>query len=219
MGWPKWKVGVEYDGPQHWATAADHARTIERIADLEAELERVTEGLAAPAEVAPALLEDIDTLPGRPPTEVEIVTNLGTRHAVIESELLELLQKLNVERNLSPNTIDAYGRDLKQLVEVLVEAGVDGDVTTIDHHHLSLFLKAQRDAQINPRTIARKTSAARGCSLPCMNAMIEPARYSRHATMIDATAAQVSLYARSGGSSQSSPKLSSRWRDPMPPVR
>lgn len=37
MGWPKWKVGVEYDGPQHWATAADHARTIERIADLEAE--------------------------------------------------------------------------------------------------------------------------------------------------------------------------------------
>jgi hypothetical protein len=37
MGWTKWKVGVEYDGPQHWATPADHARTIERIADLEAQ--------------------------------------------------------------------------------------------------------------------------------------------------------------------------------------
>ena len=36
MGWAEWKVGVEYDGPQHWATPADHARTIERIADLEA---------------------------------------------------------------------------------------------------------------------------------------------------------------------------------------
>ena len=37
MGWPEWKVGVEYDGPQHWASPADHARTIERIADLEAQ--------------------------------------------------------------------------------------------------------------------------------------------------------------------------------------
>jgi hypothetical protein len=37
MGWSKWKVGVEYDGPQHWAGPADHARTIERIADLEAQ--------------------------------------------------------------------------------------------------------------------------------------------------------------------------------------
>lgn len=37
MGWVEWKVGVEYDGPQHWASPADHARTIERIADLEAQ--------------------------------------------------------------------------------------------------------------------------------------------------------------------------------------
>ncbi len=81
---------------------------------------------------------------------------------ILQDALEQYLIYLHVERNLSPNTIDAYARDLKQLVEVLVEAGVDGDVTTIDHHHLSLFLKAQRDAQINPRTIARKTSAARG---------------------------------------------------------
>jgi hypothetical protein len=37
LGWPEWKVGVEYDGPQHWSNADAHARTIERIADLEAE--------------------------------------------------------------------------------------------------------------------------------------------------------------------------------------
>jgi hypothetical protein len=37
LGYRKWKVAVEYDGPQHWATSADHARDIERIADLEAQ--------------------------------------------------------------------------------------------------------------------------------------------------------------------------------------
>src|SRR5690606_15650634 len=51
------------------------------IEALEVEMERITEGLAAPTKVAPALLKDFDTLPGRPPTDVEIVTTLGTRHA------------------------------------------------------------------------------------------------------------------------------------------
>jgi Protein of unknown function (DUF559) len=37
MGWIDWKVAVEYDGPQHWASPADHARDVERIADLEAQ--------------------------------------------------------------------------------------------------------------------------------------------------------------------------------------
>jgi hypothetical protein len=37
MGYREFKVGVEYDGPQHGASSADHARTIERIADLEAQ--------------------------------------------------------------------------------------------------------------------------------------------------------------------------------------
>jgi hypothetical protein len=37
MGWTEWKVAVEYDGPQHWASPADHARTIERMVDLEAQ--------------------------------------------------------------------------------------------------------------------------------------------------------------------------------------
>lgn len=37
IGWIERKVSVEYDGPQHWASPADHARTIERIADLEAQ--------------------------------------------------------------------------------------------------------------------------------------------------------------------------------------
>jgi hypothetical protein len=36
MGWPEWRVGVEYDGEQHWTNPAIRARDIDRQADLEA---------------------------------------------------------------------------------------------------------------------------------------------------------------------------------------
>lgn len=36
MGWPEWKVGVEYDGQQHWTDPAIRARDIDRQAELEA---------------------------------------------------------------------------------------------------------------------------------------------------------------------------------------
>ena len=32
MGWPEWKVGVEYDGEQHWTDPNRHAEDIERLA-------------------------------------------------------------------------------------------------------------------------------------------------------------------------------------------
>jgi very-short-patch-repair endonuclease len=31
MGWPQWKVGVEYDGEQHWTNPRRHAEDIERL--------------------------------------------------------------------------------------------------------------------------------------------------------------------------------------------
>ena len=37
LGYRKWKVAIEYDGTQHWDGPDEHARDIERIADLEAE--------------------------------------------------------------------------------------------------------------------------------------------------------------------------------------
>jgi hypothetical protein len=37
MGWTQWKVGVEYDGPQHWTDPVRHARDIDRLAELQAE--------------------------------------------------------------------------------------------------------------------------------------------------------------------------------------
>jgi hypothetical protein len=37
MGWDVWKVGIEYDGPQHWDDPEQHARDIDRLADLAAQ--------------------------------------------------------------------------------------------------------------------------------------------------------------------------------------
>jgi very-short-patch-repair endonuclease len=34
MGWEEWKVGVEYDGPQHWTNPEQHAHDIDRLAEL-----------------------------------------------------------------------------------------------------------------------------------------------------------------------------------------
>ncbi|KUI14037.1 hypothetical protein AU193_08365 [Mycobacterium sp. GA-1285] len=34
MGWEEFKVGVEYDGPQHWDDPIQHARDIDRLAEL-----------------------------------------------------------------------------------------------------------------------------------------------------------------------------------------
>jgi hypothetical protein len=37
MGWPEFKVGVEYDGPQHWTDPKRRSRDIDRCADLAAQ--------------------------------------------------------------------------------------------------------------------------------------------------------------------------------------
>jgi very-short-patch-repair endonuclease len=34
MGWEEFKVGVEYDGEQHWKDARQRARDIDRLAEL-----------------------------------------------------------------------------------------------------------------------------------------------------------------------------------------
>lgn len=36
MGWESWKVGVEYDGVQHWSDPRQRDRDIDRSAELEA---------------------------------------------------------------------------------------------------------------------------------------------------------------------------------------
>ncbi len=50
MGWPEWKVGVEYDGEQHWTDAQQRAWDIERLVIAESEkwsIVRVSSALMA----------------------------------------------------------------------------------------------------------------------------------------------------------------------------
>jgi hypothetical protein len=35
MGWQEWKVGIEYDGPQHWTDPRIRANDIDRTAELQ----------------------------------------------------------------------------------------------------------------------------------------------------------------------------------------
>lgn len=35
MGWEEWKVGVEFDGAQHWTDPAQRTKDIDRLAELE----------------------------------------------------------------------------------------------------------------------------------------------------------------------------------------
>ena len=37
LGWRRWKVAIEYDGPQHWTDPAVRARDIDRTAELQAQ--------------------------------------------------------------------------------------------------------------------------------------------------------------------------------------
>ena len=78
------------------------------------------------------------------------------------SEVLQyFLQHLEVERNLSKNTIAAYNSDLKKFGEFLVlnnyKLGtIDGEKIT----RYTLFLKKK---ELSPLSIIRALSSIRGC--------------------------------------------------------
>lgn len=79
-------------------------------------------------------------------------------HEAIDQYLLSL----QVERNLSSNTIEAYERDLLQFREHCEAEGIEQDVTKIGHEHISGFMSALFANDVTHRTISRKLSAIRG---------------------------------------------------------
>lgn len=70
---------------------------------------------------------------------------------------------MQVERNLSPSTIEAYERDLAQLQQYCLEhEGLAEDVVQIEHDHISEFVGQLYKSQVTHRSIARKLSSIRG---------------------------------------------------------
>lgn len=70
------------------------------------------------------------------------------------------LHRLEVERGLSPNTIDAYESDLAQFTALCARLGVE-DLDAIDRRTVRRFLAQLSTRGYAPRTIARKASAVR----------------------------------------------------------
>lgn len=78
-----------------------------------------------------------------------------------EDALDVYLEHLRVERNLSPNSVDAYGRDLTKLVAYLGARGV-GAVGQVTRDQLVDFLIHLADTGLGPRSVARHVSSVKG---------------------------------------------------------
>jgi integrase/recombinase XerD len=68
---------------------------------------------------------------------------------------------LKVERNLSPNSLEAYARDLRQLGAWLAAHGAD-DVAAVTADRLTAYLLERAAAGLSARSRARALSAIRG---------------------------------------------------------
>ncbi len=75
----------------------------------------------------------------------------------LESDIEEYLAALRAERGLSPNTLEAYRRDLAQYRTFLDEQGVEPDAAAIES-----WMGALHDRSLAASTISRKLAAVRG---------------------------------------------------------
>ncbi len=88
-------------------------------------------------------------------TGAEPTASFGTEHHVAE-----YLAHLAVERHVSPRTLDAYGRDLRQLTTWLAEEELD--LAAVDRAAIRTYLGRRRDDGLSPRSAARALSTLRG---------------------------------------------------------
>ena len=76
------------------------------------------------------------------------------------AEIAEYLQGLRTERRLSPNTSEAYARDLAALGDFCAREGVGG-LAELDSYHIRRFAAELHRKGLAPRSIARRLSAVR----------------------------------------------------------
>lgn len=78
------------------------------------------------------------------------------------NELLDAyLQHLRVERGLSRNTLEAYGKDLNEFVQWL-EEGPRCSILEAREEELADYFLRKRQGGLSPRSLARKASSLRG---------------------------------------------------------
>jgi integrase/recombinase XerC len=70
------------------------------------------------------------------------------------------LRRLDVERGLSPHTIEAYTADLEAFGTLCERLGID-DIADVDRRTVRRFLAQLSTRGYSPRTVARKASAVR----------------------------------------------------------
>lgn len=70
------------------------------------------------------------------------------------------LDKLRHERRLSPHTIAAYARDLKDLLDFMARESIPG-FADLDSFHIRRFAAALHRRGLSPRSISRRLSAVR----------------------------------------------------------
>lgn len=78
----------------------------------------------------------------------------------LDDHIQDYLAHLVVERNLSPRTLESYGRDLRQFSAFASDRGLDPE--SVDPGNLRDYLGSRRDAGLSPRSSARALSAIRG---------------------------------------------------------
>ncbi|MEI8188881.1 MAG: site-specific integrase, partial [candidate division NC10 bacterium] len=74
-------------------------------------------------------------------------------------DLDRFLEYIVVERGLRPNSLEAYHRDLARYLTYLTDRGKQP--TALDRTDVSRYLLALREAELNPRSVARHLSAIR----------------------------------------------------------
>lgn len=81
-------------------------------------------------------------------------------HAAVSSLVDAYLAHLAVERRLSPNTVESYGRDLFQLSAAA--AGLERPIDALDRRALEEVVRQMMGAGQSPRSVARAVACFRG---------------------------------------------------------
>ena len=86
-------------------------------------------------------------------------TNITNSPAVPQAILRRYTQYLRLEKSFSPNTLDAYLRDLQKLLDYYVQESIDFRQVTLSQ--LDQFVAQLHERGISPKSIARQLAGVR----------------------------------------------------------